>query len=555
MLYINLHVDLPEGKKIKKQNSNEFDYVIKDYETIPGKRYRRENRVLVGKVSKVDPTKMHPNDNYFSLYGEIDAVQVSEPGEHDDTISVGSVLVMQHIMNELGISRILDEIFEDKSDLIKSLPIYYVNERTSVHQHFSNWLFDNFSYLENVPSNSTISRLINQEVTSKKINEFLKLWTESLHNSSLDLNKILVSIDSTNFNVNSNKIDLSEYGKAKIDEKLRQINLAYALEQKSGLPLFYDIFPGSITDQTQCELMLQKALDYKFKDVRFVMDRGYFTGENVKYLNDNKLEFIIMARDYYSTLKKLINDNKHQITNKSKTYLEDHNCFGVKTRAKVFIDDNNEYFVYLMYSDVKASLEREIYNNKIQIFKNQLRNVKKINDGIINTYSKYFDFVVDENDNIKTIYTNDNERQRAYDNAGYYALISNVDLSVEEVLESYRNRDVIEKTFMALKSNIGFEKRHVGNVIAIESRTFLVFISTIIWSYFTNKCHTILNSSSNETVITLLNELSKIKVVKHSNTYRKKYALTTKQKEILRCFNLDENFINESIILINEIYS
>ena len=63
--------------------------------------------------------------------------------------------------------------------------------------------------------------------------------------------RIYISYDSSNKNCNAGDIELIEYGKAKDDKGIPIFNLALAFDKTNRVPLFYEEYPGSITDVSQ----------------------------------------------------------------------------------------------------------------------------------------------------------------------------------------------------------------------------------------------------------------------------------------------------------------
>ena len=63
---------------------------------------------------------------------------------------------------------------------------------------------------------------------------------------------VYIGCDSTNFNTEVGNIGIAEFGAAKDDSTKPQVNLAVAVSQRDTTPLYYDLFPGSIIDLTEC---------------------------------------------------------------------------------------------------------------------------------------------------------------------------------------------------------------------------------------------------------------------------------------------------------------
>ena len=60
--------------------------------------------------------------------------------------------------------------------------------------------------------------------------------------------------------------------------------------------MFYEDYPGSIVDVSQLQCMLDKAKAYGYKNAGFILDRGYFSRENIKYMDKCGYDFVIMVK-------------------------------------------------------------------------------------------------------------------------------------------------------------------------------------------------------------------------------------------------------------------
>ena len=121
-------------------------------------------------------------------------------------------------------------------------------------------------------------------------------------------------------------------------------------------------------------------------------------------------------------------------------------------------------------------------------------------------------------------------------------------MSASEALNRYRDRDAIEKLFRTIKTLLGLDTLRVHGTNSAEEKCFLAFLASIIW----NEMHQALKAVKKEekdrkhyTVPAAMKELEKVFVTKDTNgNYRRKYALTAKQKKILKGFGLEEKNLN-----------
>lgn len=107
---------------------------------------------------------------------------------------------------------------------------------------------------------------------------------------------IYISYDSTNKNVQAGEIEIAEFGHAKDDPTKPIVNISVGYDHDNREPLFYEEYPGSIVDVSQLKYMVDKAVGYGYRNVGFVLDRGYFSRGNLKYLDENRMPFVIMAK-------------------------------------------------------------------------------------------------------------------------------------------------------------------------------------------------------------------------------------------------------------------
>ena len=89
-----------------------------------------------------------------------------------------------------------------------------------------------------------------------------------------------------------------EYGHAKEDKGLPVFNYSIDYDCNNREPLFYEGYPGSIVDVSQLQCMLDKAMAYGYKNAGFILDRGYFSRENIKYMDKCGYDFVILDKDW-----------------------------------------------------------------------------------------------------------------------------------------------------------------------------------------------------------------------------------------------------------------
>ncbi|HBH11921.1 MAG: IS4 family transposase [Clostridiales bacterium 38_11] len=93
-----------------------------------------------------------------------------------------------------------------------------------------------------------------------------------------------MSYDSANKNCKAGDIEKAEYGHTKDDVGAPIINYAVAYDINNQEPLLYESYPGSIVDVSQLQYVLEKIQRYGYKNIGFVLNRGYFNRDNLNYI-------------------------------------------------------------------------------------------------------------------------------------------------------------------------------------------------------------------------------------------------------------------------------
>jgi transposase len=87
-----------------------------------------------------------------------------------------------------------------------------------------------------------------------------------------------------------------QYGHSKEDDGLPQLNLALVFGEQSNLPFYYRKLAGNITDVLTVKALLEDMGNLGFKKVKLVMDRGFYSADNINVLLKEHLKFIVAVK-------------------------------------------------------------------------------------------------------------------------------------------------------------------------------------------------------------------------------------------------------------------
>lgn len=549
-MYLDFLVKIPSVKgKITIRNKKNIKYIEYEYDRIysPERRYTFPKRVTIGKQSKEDPSLMQPNENFLKYFPDAELPEEKNRTARSSCIRVGSYFVIRKIMNDCKIPEILGRYFEEKDlGLFLDFAAYSIVSENNAAQYYPDYAYNHPLFTQGMKqySDSKVSDFLNG-ITSDQSAGFLNEWNEARDHRE----KIYISYDSTNKNCQAGDIEMVEFGHPKNDAGLPVFNYAVAYDTSNREPLFYENYPGSINDVSQLQYMLDKAAGYGYKKTGFILDRGYFSRENIEYMDQCGYSFVIMVKGMSSLVNELILENKGKFENKRCNSIYEYGVYGMTIRRKLYAADEKERYFHLYHSISKESAERAEIENRIshmeQFLKRHQNEVKEFGPG----FEKYFYLHYDEKSKVFLL---PEEKcsvvERELDLAGYFCIITSDKMTAKEAIELYKSRDTSEKLFRGDKSYLGNKSIRVYSEESARAKIFIEFVAMIIrcriYTSLKDEMKKMDKKPNYMTVPAAIKELEKIEMVRQlDNVYRLDHAVTANQKAILKAFGMDANQI------------
>ena len=544
MLRRDLKVKRPEKTKIYKQRECRYVYHTVSAFYKKDKKYNVDERVCIGKM--IDDEFMHPNENYFQYYS-LEGVEEKEP-VFSDALQVAAVTLLMKIMEDLQIDSLLHEIHGEDFKMIMDLICYLIIQQTSTIQHYPDYAFRHPVASGKVHDDSYISSLFKNKIGIMEIEEFLDRWNQIQQEKS----GIYISLDSTNMNTKAEGVEMAEFGHAKEDNDIPQVNISYAVNQSDATPLFYEMYPGSIVDTAQCSYMVDRAKEYGYTDVGFILDRGYFSAKNIKYFDENSYGFIMMIKVNSKITEKHLKESILPLQRKNEYYLPEHNVFGLTVEGKLWEGDKKKRYIHIFYDNIRGNEERNRY--LAQIDKKEKALIKKVDEKIrreeeLLAFKKQFKLNFDMNGYLESYRRNERAINEFTDKLGFFILVTSEEMSAADALQTYRDRDSTEKLFRALKTGLEYDTYRVHSQQSLEGKTHIMFIAGIVRNrLFQSLKENRGKDKKNFTVPAAISELEKVIAIKDkTGKYIRRYGLTAKQKKILEPFGIDEKYLNNKI--------
>ena len=560
-MYLDFKVKIPSdsaGITRKKIKGTTYIYYSYEHNYSSEKGYTVPKSTSIGKCTDDEPDLMYPNTNFLKFFPSEELPETKGGAHRSGCLRIGTYLVLRRIIAEYHLDEMIGNIIGKNSGLFLDLAVYSIIAENNAGQYYPDYAFNHplFTDRMKIYSDSKVSAFINS-ITGDQSRAFLDEWNEKQDHSQ----KIYISYDSTNKNCQAGDIDFVEYGHPKEDTGAPVINYSVAYDRNNAKPLYYEDYPGSIVDVSQLQYMLEKAGGYGYENVGFILDRGYFSKENIHYMDKYGYEFVIMMKGMKELVKSLVLEVKGTFEEDRRYSIRDYKVSGITVKKQLYPSDEKERYFHIFYNDRKRSSEHEAIEAKIDRMAECLHKHEGTKYEIKGSgFAKYFDLIYynkgkkDE----KFMYGRElcdviNEEIRL---CVYFVIITSEKMTAAQALELYKSRDASEKLFRGDKSYLGNKGFRVHTSESVHAKIFIEFVALIIRSRFYTCLKEQMQKNGKKNYMTVpaaIRELEKIELIRQSDReYRMDYAVTATQKEILKAFNMTVANIRTQASVMNE---
>jgi transposase len=531
---LNRSIQVPMPTKlvtIRKQKEKQYVY----YRT---RIYRNEKGqptsdvVLIGRK---DPStgNLIPNSTYYKYFGGTPKVQ--EPvKEAESILDYGNSYLLDYILDHYSVNTILDRAFPKHGKAIAALAKYMVCEG-NVFYYCGDWCDTTYIGLKR-PLTSQKSSEICASIDYDSRMNFFRTWCMAR------VQEEYLAYDVTSISSYSTGTDNVEWGYNRDDEILPQINMGMIFGETSKLPIYYSIYPGSLPDKSYLDYMLRDTDELGIHVAKFVMDKGFFTKENLVVLNDKTMRFIVSVPMSQKVPKRLLSESHGM------QYLSKYSLGSGQPSAKTIeiTDYGFRMMAHIFFDSKKFHEEETVFYAGLSQREAALKDMKK-KPNIEKALDKYLTFTYADDGSF--IFERNNDRiDEVISRFGFFIIYTtDFRLDSKEVLSIYRRKDLVEKCFDNLKNSIDMKRIRTHNNDTCEGKSFVAFIALILKSVLDNKLHDYM-LKNNMTIEKVLKEMAKIRIVRFSEGHVLLNPITKRQREILEQFGITESELKSSIL-------
>ena len=455
------------------------------------KKQPRSRRTLIGRLDP-ETGKILPTDGRGKRRAQKEADPVVRKGPvpvtKTDRLFFGATYLLDQIGEVTGLTADLKTCFPDTYKQIQSIAYYLVLEDQNPLFRFKKWAaIHRHPYGKDIPSQRSTE--IFQSVTEEAKMHFFRLQGKRR------AEKEYWAYDSTSISSRSETLRQVKYGKNKDDDRLPQINLALVFGEESRLPFYYRKLAGNVPDVKTIQELLRELDVLGYEKIKLVMDRGYYSAENINALFKKHLKFLCGTSSALSFAKEFIRE-----IGSKKDHYEYYNSnlelyVFTKTIAWDYeqerpyqgdvVKEERRMYLHLYFNPDKFSDDGKTFNRKLDSLKNELLSGHRVPEHE-KEYKKYFEIKETPKRGISLTVKQD-AIDAAHERYGFFVLISNEVKDPVTALSLYRMRDVVEKAFWNVKERLNLRRTMTSSESSLEGKLFVEFVALIYLSYIQKK--------------------------------------------------------------------
>jgi len=534
MLLKNLLEIMPEKRiTYKKRKDNVYVYyTTKAYRNKHGKPTSDE--VAIGKKDKLTG-RLIPNERFYEFFPERKQI----PTQVTSTLSSNSQLkeltieqiktcgipaTLLEVAKKTKLLEVLQQCFPDKWELMLTIAFYLLDHSSSM-MYINDWCEETSLNLVDHIDGFLCSKIFSS-ITHEEKQHFFKEWIKCRGEQEY------IAYDVTSISTYSKNIEFAEWGYNRDNDKLPQVNYGMFYGITTKMPVYYNMYSGSIPDKSALEYMLVNVKNIGIEKFCLVIDRGFPTNKNISFMFDNDIPFVSalpMSREY---AKELINGVCGKIE-RMENRINEYKIYGIQ---RPFTIDGRTVQAHIYFDNNLKTKESDEHFDYIEKLHEELSQISKKK----NMPKRYKDhFIIEEQTKSEFTFELDLEKgNHRLDRMGYFILLSS-DPSKDsrEVLKIYRSKDTVEKHFDQLKNGLEFKRLKTHSQKTTDGKIFIGFLSLILRSYM---LQVIKNDKQTKqlTFEKIMIELRKIKFVLTANFKKTLTPQTSLQKTIMALFGI-----------------
>lgn len=506
--------------------------------------YRNENgkprnkRTLIGKIDQVTSQPIYKAEYVARMAASGVHIEQGVPSKaftvkeirQSSVLEFGAQYLFDNIAQNIGLLTALQSALPNAYQEIFMLACYLVASGEAF-LYCEEWLSKTAHPDIASLSSQRISDLM-QTITHEEREAFYQAWC------GLRAEQEYLALDITSTSSYSTCIQDVEWGYNRDNEQLPQINICMLVGETSHLPIYQVPYSGSLKDVSTLETTLSKMDAISAgKSTLVVMDKGFFSTRNINaMLNRAEPTRFVIAVPFTSKFaKKLVASERKDIDCLQNTLVVGEQSLRAVTKIRAW-GKEHQLYVHVYYDAIKGYRIREELYAYVTVLKEQAEADPKTS--LTDEESKKY-LNIRKSEHTQTGYTINIREEivaQKLETAGWLVILSNDVVNAKQAMRIYRQKDVVEKGFWRLKTQLDLGRLRVHRDDSMQNKLFIGFVALILMSYI----HTVMLDQGlykNLTIKKMLMTLAKLRV-QYINNQRILFPLTKEQKMIYKAFSV-----------------
>jgi transposase len=488
--------------------------------------------ILQESPTLMEKTRLKFPDADLSLTDNSNILRKKPIGRYPgDYLPVGKTYFTYNIADNIGLLKPLKESFPETWQKIFTIATFLLFENKAIMEA-DDFVEENLTLPVGTLASQRTSELF-LKIQPEECNNFFRKWHAFITENEY------IAFDSTSISSYSKENELVEFGKAKSNPDLKQINLCLLYGETSRLPIYQTVYSGSLNDVTVLLDILQEFESIVgTSDIRIVTDKGFCSEKNILGLIKKDIKFLTAIPFTNaitdSIISKYINSSELHETSSIISTAKDP----IKGITKILPwFGSHKLYTHIVFDCSKALISELQFKDDLKMLK-EMYLENKLPKKDIAIFDKFFII----NDSVskkskKYILDNTEEIDNHLKHEGWLILISNYNNSTQEAHKVYVDKDCVEKAFREYKQNLEMDRIYTGNSKRFINKSFVAFIALILFSHI-NHVMSKNKMYRDYTMSKMFREINKMNVfLDIDNKYHLK-SLTKKQKDILKIFDI-----------------
>ncbi len=579
---------LPRGAFLRNRKyvyiNTSSSYVRSSERKTEGTRgYIDHESVCIGVIADPDaPERMfYANERYRAMMG---VRELPDPLQFADSLTVGLYCLIRAIAERSGLSEDLSSAFgEDAARQILDCSHYMLSRESAVMQHYPSWAREHALFSEGIRDATALGKFLRYDLSREKIDAFLDLW--AVRNIPGNRVNLYLCYDSTETNCQAEGVSIVQDDLSEDDPSPGRVNTDYVVRQEDGLPFTYLHTPGSVSGIAQAQEMRRfmdrlSRLSQKSVSLALICDRGSISEQNLRQMDDAGIGYLLMLHPgsrQFEQISDSVTDEIRSRQNRLVTADGDEK-YGLTGTIPLY-PGGPRCHVHVIWSAGRDSAGRHEVDRKVAAERKKLEAFLAESRGKsflpeeLRWVSPYFRLTLERGEprvvesrtqaggagaaarQLETVrvlgYADDEDSiHRAYRKAGIMILVTSEEMTAQKCLDEFAKRECVEETFASLKSHPGMDRTGIPPEESMRGKGLVWFVASILTALIFKETAA-LRASNREgfSVPAVVRELEAVRADRDPAAGRRqrRFKMTDRQREILNCWHLDEQSVDEAI--------